>query len=193
MNKRAYYMVNTITWYRLIAALLILLLLWYQQYVWFRWMLVISFLTDAVDGYLARKFGVISKYGSTLDSIADDLTIAVAVIGILVFKPDFIPDQIVIVAILLFLYLLQIVIALIRYGKISSFHTYLAKIASVLQGAFLLLFFFLPEPVYTLFYLMAIFTILDLAEEIILVLILPQWNANVKGLYWAIKWKSLME
>jgi len=156
-------------------------------------MLVISFLTDAVDGYLARKFGVISKYGSTLDSIADDLTIAVAVIGILVFKPDFIPDQIVIVAILLFLYLLQIVIALIRYGKISSFHTYLAKIASVLQGAFLLLFFFLPEPVYTLFYLMAIFTILDLAEEIILVLILPQWNANVKGLYWAIKWKSLME
>jgi len=29
-------------------------------------------------------------------------------------------------------------------------------------------------------------TALDLVEEIILVLLLPHWQANVKGLYWAI-------
>jgi len=97
----------------------------------------------------------------------------------------------VLIVILLFLYLLQIVLALIRYGKISGFHTYAAKIAAVLQGAFLLLFFFLPKPVYILFYFTAIFTIIDLAEEIILVLILPRWTADVKGLYWVLKSKPL--
>ena len=191
MNKRAYYIVNTITWYRVIAAPVMMLLLCRHQHGLFGWMLLISFLTDAADGYLARKFNVISKFGSTLDSIGDDLTIAVAIIGIIVFKPGFITDEIVLIVILLFLYLLQIVLALIRYGKISGFHTYAAKIAAVLQGAFLLLFFFLPKPVYILFYFTAIFTIIDLAEEIILVLILPRWTADVKGLYWVLKSKPL--
>ena len=80
-----------------------------------------------------------------------------------------------------------------RYGKISSFHTYSAKIAAVFQAVFLLLFFFLPRPIYILFYLTATITIIDLAEEISLVLLLPQWKANVKGLYWIIKKKQASE
>jgi cardiolipin synthase len=89
------------------------------------------------------------------------------------------------------LYMLQIVLALIRYGKISSFHTYAAKIAAISQGIFLILFFFLPQPLFILFYLTAVITILDLAEEIILVIILPQWETNVKGLYWVIKKENI--
>ncbi|WP_432328489.1 hypothetical protein ACRQ5D_04690 [Mucilaginibacter sp. P25] len=82
---------------------------------------------------------------------------------------------------------MQNCMALIRYGKLTSFHTYAAKVASVLQGVFLVLVFFLPEPVPFLFYLTAGLTIIDLAEEILLVLILPQWQANVKGLYWMLR------
>jgi cardiolipin synthase len=191
MSKPAYYLVNGITFYRVIAAFIMLFLLYDQQFGLFKWLLVISFFTDAVDGYLARTLKVISKFGSSLDSIADDLTVAVAIIGIIVYEPDFLMDQIFLIVILSSLYMLQIVLALIRYGKISSFHTYAAKIAAISQGIFLILFFFLPQPLFILFYLTAVITILDLAEEIILVIILPQWETNVKGLYWVIKKENI--
>ncbi len=69
----------------------------------------------------------------------------------------------------------------------TSFHTYLAKVAAILQGIFLILIFHLPDPVYTLFYIASFITMLDLLEEIILILILPIWEANVKGIYWVMR------
>ena len=72
----------------------------------------------------------------------------------------------------------------------TGFHTWLAKAAAVMQAIFLLLLFFLPKPVYIMFYVMTSITILDLMEEIAMVLLLPQWEADVKGLYWVIKRKQ---
>jgi CDP-diacylglycerol--glycerol-3-phosphate 3-phosphatidyltransferase len=69
----------------------------------------------------------------------------------------------------------------------TSFHTYLAKTAALLQGIFLLLVFFTDEPILILFYAAAIVTMLELTEEIILISLLPQWQANVKGIYWVLK------
>lgn len=150
-------------------------------------MLAISFFTDLIDGILARKFRIASVFGSKLDSMADDLTVVAAIIGVFVLKPQFIYDNRVIFIILFALFLFQTVFALIKYRKISSFHTYLAKVAAILQGTFLVLLFFFPEPLYFLFYAAAIVTALDLIEEIILVMIIPKWEANVKGLYWVYK------
>ncbi len=150
-------------------------------------MLAISFFTDLIDGVLARKFRIASVFGSKLDSMADDLTVVAAIIGVFVLKPQFINDNRVIFIILFALFVFQTVFALIKYRKISSFHTYLAKVAAILQGTFLVLLFFFPEPLYFLFYAAAIVTALDLIEEIILVIIIPKWEANVKGLYWVYK------
>jgi CDP-diacylglycerol--glycerol-3-phosphate 3-phosphatidyltransferase len=155
----------------------------------FKWLLFVSFFTDAIDGTLARLYQVTSLLGSKLDSIGDDLTIAAAITGMFVFKLQFIKDEIVIVSVLLSLYVLQNIIAIVRYRKVTSFHTYLAKLATLFQGVFLILIFFLPAPVYALFYVASVITILDLAEEIILLFILPDWEANVKGIYWVLKRK----
>ena len=157
----------------------------------FKWFLTVSFFTDSIDGYLARKYKVASIVGSKLDSIGDDLTIVAAIAGMLVFKLQFIKDHMVIIAVLLALLILQNIFALIRYGKVTSFHTYLAKIAAVFQGVFLILVFFLPAPVYELFYAASVITILDLAEEIVLIFILPNWESDVKGIHWAVKRKKL--
>ena len=153
----------------------------------FKWFLAISFFTDVIDGYLARKHKVTSILGAHLDSIGDDLTILAAVVGMFVFKLEFIKSELILVGILLFLFLVQNVLAFIRYKKVTSFHTYITKTAAVFQGVFIILLFFLPEPVYPLFYVTAVITALALIEEIIIVLVLPGWEANVKGLYWVIK------
>ena len=190
MHKRTYYIVNGITLYRMIAAPLLLLLIIRHQPEIFKWLLAISFLTDAIDGFLARRYKVISILGAKLDSIADDLTIAVAIIGMIVFKPEFLRQEVTLVILLLALFVLQTSFAVVRYGKMSSFHTYAAKTAAILQGIFLQLLFFLDGPAYLLFYITAAVTAIELVEEIILVLMLSQWKTDVKGLYWVIRWRQ---
>lgn len=187
MYSRNYYIVNGITFYRLIAAPALLFLVIENRLDIFKWFLALSFFTDAIDGYLARRFNVFSLFGSKLDSVADDLTIIVSVIAMFVFKPEMVKQEIMLISFLLILFVVQTILALIRYGKISSFHTYFAKCAAVLQAAFLILLFFLPQPSFILFYFTVIITAIELVEEIILVLILPEWEVNVKGLYWVLR------
>ena len=88
-HKPAYYVINGITIYRVIAALLLLLILLFKQYDLFKWLLVFSFFTDFIDGFLARKFRVTSIFGTRLDSIGDDLTIVAAIVGLIVIKSLF--------------------------------------------------------------------------------------------------------
>lgn len=190
MNKRSYYIVNGITLYRIIAApILFLLIISHRQDI-FKWLIAISFFTDAIDGYLARRYKVVSKFGAMLDSIGDDLTIVAAITGIIILKPEFLRKEMIFIIPLFALFILQTILAIIRYRKLSSFHTYIAKIAAILQGIFVLLLFFLDKPVYILFHITAAVITIDLVEEIILVLLLPHWETDVKGLYWVMKKKQ---
>lgn len=187
MRKIISYLVNSLTWYRLITAPLLLTLAIGNQWLLFKWLLLASFMTDATDGLLARSYKVTSEHGSMLDSIADDLTIIAAIAGVLLYRPQFIPQHITLVSLLLFCYFFQLTLALARYRKMSSFHTYLSKLAAILQGIFLVAFFFLPEVMNWLFLTVVWTTITALLEETILVILLPQWKTNVKGIYWLLK------
>ncbi|MFZ1452755.1 MAG: CDP-alcohol phosphatidyltransferase family protein [Ferruginibacter sp.] len=186
-HKRAWYIINGITVYRIIAAPFLLILLFTGKVDIFKWLLALSFFTDLIDGFLARKFKVTSVLGTRLDSIGDDLTVLVAMIGLFVLKTGFVIQHKLILILLLVLFMVQVGYAFIRYRKMTGFHTWLAKTAAFLQGIFLLLVFFTHEPSVLLFYVAAIITMLQLIEEIILVHLLPQWQMNVKGLYWVLK------
>ena len=191
MDNKYYYLVNSITLYRLVMAPLLIFLAFGGQFNLFKWLLAFSFLTDAFDGYLARRHNAVSVLGARVDSVADDLTIIAALTGVVAFRYGFLKEQAVLLLLLFLLYLFQLIAALVRYGKPTGFHTYLAKTAAVFQGIFLVLLFLFPEPFYILFYIALILTALDLLEEIILVFILPQWQANVKGIFWVMKAKQI--
>ncbi len=190
MHKTSYYIINAITTYRIVAAPFLFLLIYYRELEIFRWLLGFSFFTDAIDGYLARKYKVVSRFGARLDSIGDDLTVLAGLVGLFVFKPDLIQSEIPLLLTLLGVFLLQNTLALVKFRKPTSFHTYLAKLAAVLQGSFMILSFFIPQPLSGLFYLAAGITLLELIEETILVLLLPAWEVNVKGIYWVLKRKK---
>lgn len=186
-HTQAWYVINGITLYRIIAAPFLLILLFLGQYDLFKWLLVLSFFTDLIDGFLARKYKVVSVMGTRLDSIGDDLTVLVGMIGLFYLKWTFIKEQKFVFIILLLFFLVQIIYAFARYGKMTNFHTYLAKLAALLQGIFLILVFFTNEPVMFLFYAAVIITMLQLIEETILVYVLQTWQINVKGIYWVMK------
>jgi cardiolipin synthase (CMP-forming) len=176
--------VNLITLYRIVTFPLLVFLALKENIDVFKWLLLASFFTDAIDGFLARKYAATSILGSKLDSIGDDLTVLAATIGLFVIRFDFIREQASIFLILFALFLIQVALSVYRYRKISTFHTYLAKTAAVIAAFFLLSVFFLEKISYPLFYTAAVITGLELLEEIILVVILKDYKSNVKGLYW---------
>lgn len=179
--------INAITLYRIFAFPVLIVMIVVNRFDIFKWMLIISFFTDAVDGMLARKYNANSVLGAKLDSIGDDLTILAAVTGLAVVKTEFLIEHWIIFAIPLSLFFIQIIAAFIRYKKMSSYHTYLAKVAAILQGFFMCSMFLFDRPAYWLFYATAIVTTLELIEEIIMVFVLREWKTNVHGLYWVLK------
>jgi phosphatidylglycerophosphate synthase len=186
-HPAAYYLINGITFYRLFSAPFLLALAYNGNLEIFKWLLTLSFFTDAIDGFLSRKFNVSSLFGAKLDSIADDATILVAVLSLWILKKQFITDHWLAIGILLTLFAIQTSAALFKYRKITSFHTYLAKTAAVLQGVFFILFFFEAGISTWIFYAAVLVTGIELVEEFFLVFVLPEWKANVKGLFWVLK------
>lgn len=174
------------SFYRIAAVPVLLLLLWLGERQMFTWFLLISYSTDMIDGFLARRLNITSPRGSQLDSLGDQVTFAIGITGLIIFEYAFIKANYILIFIALFPYLLQMLIAYRKYGKATAFHTYLAKLSALLQGIFILwsLFF---HPVYPLFYIMLVFGILETLEEIILIFMHKEWRSDVKGIYWALQ------
>lgn len=189
--KFSRFIINGITCYRIVAAPVLLWLILKGQLDIFKWLLTLSFLTDAVDGYLARRYRVVSLIGARMDSIGDDLTVGMAIIGLLNWHFDFISSHWLWASVLTALFCLHLIMGLVRYGKLTAFHTYTAKAAAVLQAVFLLASFFFSPPSLLLFYLVAALTGLGLLEEIVLIVLLPDYRFNVKGLFWVLKDKRV--
>jgi CDP-diacylglycerol--glycerol-3-phosphate 3-phosphatidyltransferase len=184
----SYYLINAVTLYRLASAPFLLLLAVMGKQEWFRWLIAFSFFTDAIDGPLSRKYKVGSVFGSRLDSVADDATVLVSIIALWILHPEFFEHNLFIILCLLALFGIQTVAALVAYKKVTSFHTYLAKTAAVVQAVFFIFTFFNFGFRQELFLVAAVITGIQLMEEIALVIVLPEWKANVKGLYWV--WRS---
>ena len=174
------------SFYRVIAAPFLLILLWLEEREFFTWFLLISYTTDMIDGFLARKLKITSARGSQLDSMGDQITFIIGLLGLLVFETDFINSNYIIILIAFSPYMIQMLIAYKKYGKATAFHTYLAKLSAVVQGVFILWVLFFG-PVYWLFYTMLILGLLETIEEITLIFMYEEWASDIKGIYWALK------
>ncbi|HYK61244.1 MAG TPA: CDP-alcohol phosphatidyltransferase family protein [Bryobacteraceae bacterium] len=62
---------NLLSLVRLAAAPLLFYLLLRRDWVWALWLIALAALTDALDGWLARRLGANSRPGEVLDPIAD--------------------------------------------------------------------------------------------------------------------------
>ena len=180
------------SFYRIMALPVLLGLIWFDQRLLFAWLLLISYSTDTVDGYLARKLKITSPRGSQLDSIGDQLTLIVGIIGLFKFETVFMEANITIILLSFIPYLIQMIFAYSKYGKATSFHTYLAKLSAIIQGIFILwALFFTPHD--TLFYTMIGLGVIETIEEIILIVMFDKWVSDVKGIYWALRDKRRLK
>lgn len=192
LTFKNYNIADWFSFYRIFAAPLLLVLIWFDQRLIFTWLLLISYSTDTIDGYLARKLKISSPRGSQLDSFGDQITLIVGLIGLFYFEKTFIKINLVLILIAFVPYIIQMFIAYFKYGKATAFHTYLAKLSAIMQSVFILWsLFFTPE--YSLFYIMIAIGLLETFEEITLIFMYENWASDVKGIYWALRDKRRMK
>ena len=125
-----------------------------------------------------------------LDSTADLLTSLTGFTGIVVFQRVFVDEHWQALAIIAGFYVIEVAMALWRYGKVSSFHTMLAGAAAYSSGIFVLSLFMWGYCGW-LFYATVAIYIIELTEEMASIRILPKWRSDVGSIYRVLKAPSL--
>lgn len=179
-RERWRHLPNAITIVRVLSVPVLVVLGLQGNETAFKWVLVPALLTDIVDGLLARWLAAESRLGAFLDSLADTLLWFVSVFGIWVFHRDVIATHAVLCGTTIALWALEYAFGLLRYGRLSSFHTYLSKVAGYGLGVYIGVLFVFGHYEWLL-YAACLASILANLEEFALLALLPQWRADVGG------------
>lgn len=99
--------------------------------------MIISFLTDTLDGFVARRFNVISAFGSKFDSLADNLLIPSTVIWLVILRPEVLTDHPILCAVAVATYGSSLLVGWIKFRRFANLHLYSKKTAGVLSYAFI--------------------------------------------------------
>ena len=130
---------NILTILRFIFIPIILYFIFTGNYVLGIVFFTISGVTDVLDGFIARKFNLVSHFGKLMDPLADKLT-QISVLACLV-KVEIIPFWILVIVILKellmvvgasFLYGKDVVVYSKWYGKLATVLFYLAIVISLI-------------------------------------------------------------
>jgi CDP-diacylglycerol--glycerol-3-phosphate 3-phosphatidyltransferase len=90
----------------------------------------IAFLTDLLDGYLARKLGQESYFGMRFDSMADYFLIASGIVWICWLEPTIFRAHSAAWAVIAVAVIMPQVVSFLRLGKNAGFHLYSSKVAA---------------------------------------------------------------
>ena len=182
---KEYSIADYFTLSRLLLSPFSIVLILLDEEKWFAAFILILFATDMVDGSLARCTGSVSTKGARLDSLADFLTIIFTIIGSLYFQYKFFSNHVCAISFTIIFYFLSIFLGFGRYGKLSSFHTYLSKFSALLL-VYLFWNLFFRELNENIFIVILAVLWTSIFEEIILIFLLPNWRSDVKGLIWVL-------
>ena len=148
----------------------------------YTWLLLPALASDILDGLIARWFHLQTALGAKLDSIGDLLVTLAALFGIWTFHPEVYLDHWPALALFMATGVLEYVLAMLRYGRLSSFHTWSSKAAGTLLVVFVY-FLFLDGFNPGLFYLAIGTAVLSSLEEYALIALVPEWRSNVRGIW----------
>jgi CDP-diacylglycerol--glycerol-3-phosphate 3-phosphatidyltransferase len=172
---------NALTAFRLaVAAPLMLVLAFTGQREFFLWVLVASFFTDFIDGTVARLTGNTTRFGAILDSWADVTAYTAIAISVGLLWPELVRREWLPFAVIVSSFVVPSLVGLAKFGRFTSYHTLLVKVAVAATAAGLLLLLW-GGPVWP-FWMAAGLALLAATEEIAITLVLEQPQSNVRGI-----------
>lgn len=148
-------------------------------------LLAFSFVTDGLDGYLARRFNWQTRLGARLDSVADFAVYMAIPLCAWLLWPAVIQREGVYVIAIIASIVVPVSLGLIKFHQITSYHTWLTKLAAACMALSSILLF-LGGPVW-LFRGAAMLCVLAALEECLITAVLKSPRVNVKTLWHVLK------
>ena len=176
---------NILSGLRLVAAPALLILAWIGQSDAFLCLFAAALSTDVADGWLARRFGLQSELGARLDSLGDLLMWSTLPFAGWWLWPERVIDQLPFVVVAISSLLMPIAIGLARWKRLTAYHTWGAKLSSLLIGPGLLVLFATSSDV--LFQVATGVLALSAVDEIAITFVLRSWRVDVPSVVHALQ------
>jgi CDP-diacylglycerol--glycerol-3-phosphate 3-phosphatidyltransferase len=179
---------NTLSAFRIIATPFLLYLAWQGFSSAFLVLLVLTFLTDMLDGLIARLLNQCSELGAQLDSWGDAAIYFSMPLCCWWLQPDILRQEIIFVGIAMAGAILPAIIGFVKFGRLLSYHTWASKVsAAIISMSILLIFAF---SITWFFRCAALFQILVALDTIAITIMLPTWQCNIRSFWHALKLSS---
>ncbi|HOP40051.1 MAG TPA: CDP-alcohol phosphatidyltransferase family protein [Geobacteraceae bacterium] len=188
MSSLLYTIPNLLSGFRLVAVPVLLVLAWRGCDRAFLALLVVALLSDVADGYLARRLHQESDLGARLDSWGDFALYITTPLSAWWLWPELILREACYVTLVVVSFVLPILIGFVKYRRLTSYHTWGAKLSAVFMGCSTVLLF-AGGPAFP-FHLSTGILVLTQVEEVIITFILPEWRSNVPSLAHALRLKK---
>lgn len=136
-------------------------------------------ISDFLDGYIARKYKLVSDLGALLDSISDLIFILV----ILIICLNYFTWSLWMVYWIIVITLIRFVsigVGYYRYKTLSTLHTMMNKLSGFTLFIFPMLYLFIPF--YVLIIIICSLTSLSAIEELLINIISKQLNRNIPSI-----------
>jgi CDP-diacylglycerol--glycerol-3-phosphate 3-phosphatidyltransferase len=171
---------NALSALRLVLAPLLLWLAWTARPTAFVVTLSLSLLSDLVDGWFARRYGQATQLGTLLDSWGDLVTYTTVPLCAWWLWPELIRRESWYAAAIVAAYVFPIALGYLKYGRLTAYHTWGAKLSALSVGPSALVLFMggPPEPLR----IAACILVLAELEEIAITTLLPEWRPNVPSI-----------
>ncbi len=124
---------NFITCLRIIFSFLLLVIKAFS--VSFIFVYILCGFSDVADGYVARKYSLVTKFGSRFDSLADVIFVF-AMIYILLTNVNLSKVLIYWITLIAIIRIISCIISFIKFKKLAFLHTYLNKFTGVMLFIF---------------------------------------------------------
>ena len=178
--SKFHYLPNAISAARLMSAPVLAWLAVAGMIEVFAGLLLVSLLSDIVDGWLARRLGVVSETGALLDSIADILLTVAILVGIWYLHDEVYREDGWVIYGVVTIWSAAHIASLVRFGRLASFHTWLIRIGIATFNIFALILFFstyLPW----LLYIAGILCTFAALEHFAMLALLKKWTPDIPG------------
>jgi phosphatidylglycerophosphate synthase len=95
-------------------------------------LLALAGISDAMDGFLARRSGLADAHGSRLDSVADNLILPSALIWLILLRRAALADNLILTFACATTYLGSLAVGWVKFRRLGDLHLYSSKVAGVL-------------------------------------------------------------
>ncbi len=172
---------NLLTCSRIVGSVVLFVLAGLGHETAFFWLLGAMLLTDWLDGRLAILLDQRSVIGARLDSIADALMYSSLLFAVAMLRPEFAERNSILIGAMMISYAVSLLAALIRFGRLPAYHTWLAKICwlFIIAAAIAI---FARGPDWPAWLAMGVVIVTNI-EEMLITLALPAWRSDVRSIF----------